>query len=254
MNRLELTKFASLDYACSEAMNTLCTNLSFCGDNIRKIMVTSARPADGKTFLTMNMMRTLAGLRKKVVMVDADLRRSSIKEKYGLQFLGENKQGLTHYLAGMCKMEDIVYGTNITNAYMVPVGQDVLNSLQLLSTPRLPALLQYLAEQFDVVLLDTSPMGIIVDAAEIAKCCDGAVLAVAYNKIGRRELMDVHNIIRLAGCEILGAVLNGVELNSYSNRRFYYKTYYYSHMYKNDDKPSWIKGRSPQKTKAPKTG
>lgn len=78
MNQVELTRFPALDYACKEAMNTLCTNLTFVGGMRNRIMITSCNASEGKSFLSMNIMRTLAQLGHSVVLVDADLRRSQI--------------------------------------------------------------------------------------------------------------------------------------------------------------------------------
>ena len=231
MKKVLITKFDPLEYAANEAINTLCANLTFSGANIKKIMVTSSRAAEGKTMTTMNMMRTFAALGKTVCYVSGDLRRSPIVQTYGIRFESDDNVGITHYLAGMASAEEIVYQTNYPNAYLVPVGRDVSNSLSLLSTPRLPALLDYLAAMFDIVLIDSPPVGVIIDAAEIAKSCDGTVIVVNYNSISRRELSDVKRQIERAGCPVLGAVLNEVPMDSYSNRRYYYKQGYYSHYY-----------------------
>lgn len=93
MNALTIRHFPPLSYACSEAVNTLCTNLSFAGENVKKIMLTSCHASEGKTFLSMNIMRTMAKLGKTVVLVDADLRRSMIGSKYGVQFQQEKPSG-----------------------------------------------------------------------------------------------------------------------------------------------------------------
>ena len=75
MNKLEFTRLRSLDYASKEAINTLCTNLSFAGEDVRVIMVTSAKAHEGKSFIAMNVFRAMAKLGYDVLMVDADLRR-----------------------------------------------------------------------------------------------------------------------------------------------------------------------------------
>ena len=85
MKKLIIGQFPSIGYAVAEALNTLCTNLSFSGENVRKIMITSCHATEGKSFLSMNIMRTMARFGKSVVLVDADLRRSMIDAKYGLQ-------------------------------------------------------------------------------------------------------------------------------------------------------------------------
>ena len=84
MNKLELTRFPALDYACKEAINTLCTNLTFSGSDIRRIMLTSCQAHEGKSFLTLCIQRTLAQLGYRVVLVDADLRRSQIQSRQSL--------------------------------------------------------------------------------------------------------------------------------------------------------------------------
>ena len=226
MKKLMITKFDPLDYAANEAINTLCANLTFSGAGIKKIMITSSQASEGKTLTTMNMMRTFAALGKTVVYVSGDLRRSPIVQTYGIRFEGEDTVGITHYLAGMASASEVVYQTNIPGAYLVPVGRDVSNSLSLLSTPRLPALLDYLASAFDIVLVDSPPIGVIIDAAEIAKSCDGTVLVVNYNSVRRRELSEARRQIERAGCPVLGAVLNEVPMDSYTNRRYYNQGYY----------------------------
>ena len=227
MNSLELTCFPKLDYASAEALNTLCANLSFAGENVRRIMLTSCQASEGKSYISINAMRTLAGLGKRVALVDADLRRSMLASRYGMQLYSKRKsQGLSHYLAGMCGIEDVIYSTNIPGAHMVPVGREVTNSLSLLTTPRLTALLDHLAQTFDFVLVDAPPIGMIIDAAEIAKSCDGTLLIVNYNKTRRRDLLEARRQIERAGCRVLGAVLNNVTFDSYINKKYYNKSYY----------------------------
>ena len=86
MNNLAIGRFPSQSYSVSEAVNTLCTNLSFSGENVKKIMITSCHAAEGKSYLSMNIMRTMAKFGKNVVLVDADLRRSVITKESALQF------------------------------------------------------------------------------------------------------------------------------------------------------------------------
>ena len=81
MNQLSIGRFPELDYACGEAMNTLCTNLFYCGENIRSVLLTSRYEQEGKSSIAMNVMRTLAGYGKRVVLVDADLRRASVEQR-----------------------------------------------------------------------------------------------------------------------------------------------------------------------------
>ncbi|MBE5798817.1 MAG: CpsD/CapB family tyrosine-protein kinase [Clostridiales bacterium] len=226
MKRIEIRRFAPLSYAGQEAINTLCTNLSFSGANMKRIMITSSHASEGKSFLTMNIMRTMAQYGKRVVLVDADLRRSYITSRYGLRFEDEqSKWGLAHLLAGMTDKSNVIYSTNISGAYIVPIGREVSNPLPLLNTDHFGELLSYLAAHFDYVLVDAPPVGLVIDAAEIAKSCDGTLIAVNYNAVRRQELIDVKEQIEQTGCPIIGAVLNKVEFDNYLSRK-YYKSYY----------------------------
>ena len=222
----EITRFEQLDYAANEAINTLCTNLSFTGKDRKVIMITSCIASEGKSFLSMNIMRTMAQLGKRVVLVDTDLRRSLINTQFGIR-LSIKTYGLAHYLAGMCTQEDILYNTNFPGAYYIPVGRTVTNSLALLNTPLLGKLLRQLALSFDYVIVDTPPIGPIIDPAEIAKSCDGALIVVTYNKVSRRELAEAKRQIELSGCEVLGAVLNNVDPNALGGRKYYYNNKHY---------------------------
>ena len=231
MNYLEITRFPALDYSCNEAMNTLCTNLSYCGTDVRTILVTSRYAQEGKSSISINMMRTLAGFGKKVLLLDADLRASGLARRYRFSFGGEESVGLSQYLADMCELNDVIYQTNLSGAYVLPVGRTVLNSMQLLSSPRFGEMMKAVKERFDVIIVDTSPAGVIVDAVEIAKYCDGALLVVGYNKGRKQDVGALADNIAMTGCKVLGAVMNGVEFKSVSNRKYYYRSKYYSAYY-----------------------
>ena len=204
MKQLKITKFPALDYAGNEAFNTLSTNLSFAGASVKKIMITSCHAAEGKSYLAMNLMRTLAQRGIKVALVDADLRRSMVNSDYGLKYEDgrSDGKGLSHFLAGMVGMDEVIYQTNSHFA----------------------ELLDMLARMADYVIVDAPPVGVVIDAAEIAKACDGTLIAVNYNDVSRQELLDVKQQIEQTGCPILGTVLNQVDYDNYMGRK-YYKSY-----------------------------
>lgn len=232
MRQATLTRLDSLDYSGTESLNTICSNLSFAGRQVKKIVLTSASAGQGKSFLTMQILRNFARRGKRAVLVDTDLRRSFLVKRFGFKTEGE-VQGLTHYLAGYCDINAVLYQTNIPGAYIIPAGRDVANPLPLIDAPQFAALLDKLAESFDIVLVDAPPVGIVIDAAEIAKHCDGSVFVVEYNVTRRRELLDAQRQMRQAGCPILGCIINKVEFDSYSAKRYYNKSYYSAH-YENE--------------------
>lgn len=223
-------QFPQLSYSGAEAMNALCTNLSFCGENVKKIMVTSSHASEGKSVLSMNIMRTFAKYGKRVALVDADLRRSLINKTFQAKFEGSGEgSGLAHRLAGMAEEEEVIYATDIPGAWFVPVGRDVSNPLPLLNSPHFGELLDHLAQQVDYVIVDAPPLGTVIDAAEIAKSCDGVLTVVAYNTVRKQELIDLKTQLEQTGCPILGCVLNRVEFENYLGRKYYYKSYYKSY-------------------------
>lgn len=243
MNHLEITRFPELDYSAGEALNTLCTNISYAGTEIKTILITSRYAREGKSFLAMNLLRSMARLQKKVVLLDADLRRSCITGRFRLQFPQQRPNGLAQYLAGMCPLEDILYETDIPNAYLIPVGREVLNSLQLLNSPEMPKLMAYLREQFDMVLVDTPPAGVIVDAIDLARYCDGSLIVVSYKQGKRKDIVDIRNMLTKAGCNVLGVVMNNVEFKSLSSRKYDYRSERYAAQYyggDSDGKRHWF--------------
>ena len=228
MKRIAIKNFPELDYLCNESMNTLCTNLVYCGDQNKVVLITSRYANEGKSYITLNMMRTFASLKKRVVLVDTDLRRSSIQRIVEFDYAEENGKGLADYLAGLCSSSDIIYETNIENAYIVPVGRTVESSLPLLTSNYMERLLVQLRERFDIVLVDTSPVGMIVDGLEVARHCDGALLVVSYKRGKRKEIKSVVEAINNTGCKVLGTVLNNVNLKTFSSRAYYYDSEKYS--------------------------
>ncbi|MBR5547911.1 MAG: CpsD/CapB family tyrosine-protein kinase [Clostridia bacterium] len=231
MRTLEITRFPELDYVSAEGLNSLVTNISYCGQDIRKIMITSRYAGEGKSYVTMNLMRTLARLGRRVVVVDADLRASGIQTDYRLR--GETGQlsGLAEYLSGQCELEHVLYQTDIPNACMIPAGREAPNPLQLIETENMRQLIEALSANFDVVLIDTPPVGVLVDAVALAKYCDGAVLVVAYGHGKQREIGEAVEHIRQTGCRVLGAVLNEVRFKKLSNKHYYYNSKRYSSYY-----------------------
>lgn len=229
MRTVALKKLPDLSYAGNEAINTLCTNLSFSGEHIRKIMLTSCHASEGKSFLSLNIVRTLAKLDKRVVLVDCDLRKSVVARKH-LTFEEGSVKGLTHYLAGMASIEEILYQVaGIPNLFIVPCGRNVTNSLPLVSSPKLGDLLDTLTEQVDYVIVDVPPVGLLIDAAKIATNCDGTLLVVNYNSVRKQELIDAKEQLEQSGCPILGTVINQANFGDYLSRKYYYGKYYYSY-------------------------
>lgn len=246
MKQLEIKMLPELEYTMQEAFNSLSTNLSFCGDDIRCILLTSRVASEGKSTTAMQLMRTAAELGKSVVLVDTDLRRSRLMSTYQITFLDHDvnqHQGLAHYLSGQCEIEDVLYATNIDGAYMVPIGREVDSSLSLLSSKRLEVLLDHLRGIADLIIVDSSPAGTISDALEVAKHCDGAALVVGHGQGHMKELVELKDSIKKANCRVLGVILSQVPMTNYKNRKYYYYRGYrkynpYYNVYGKEDETS----------------
>jgi len=232
MAKLKIKRMPALEYSCREAINTLCTNLTFFDDEKRVIMFTSAQPNEGKSFVVFHTAVTLARLGYSIALVDADLRKSQLVSSYGFQITEGSGYGITHYLAGKCGLDDALYESDVSGLRIMPVGHVVSNSLALLNTDRFHELLDVLREHNGFVIVDAPPVGTIIDAAEISKSCDGCVFVVRYNKTSRREAAEAKKQLDRSGCPVLGAVLNSVEFDTMSSKKYYHKSYYSNYLNK----------------------
>ena len=220
MQKATIKGSLALDYAGNEALNTVCTNMMFAGKNIRKIVITSCEPNDGKSFVAIQTVLNMARRGKKVVLMDADLRLSVMNAHYNIELSGSGK-GLAHFLSGQCQLEDAIYETNEQNVYYIPIGTDVQTPLSLISTHDFGALVKALSESFDMVIIDAPPIGLVIDAAEIARRCDGSVLVLEYNKTHRRALQAAKEQMERTGTPILGCILNKVTMDRLSTKKYY---------------------------------
>ncbi len=242
MKQLTLQNFEGLPYSVEEALNRLRVNFGFIGTEYKKIIITSSTPDEGKSFVAFNLWRMLAEAGKKVVLVDADIRKSILRNRYKISGGKDGYQGLAFYLAGQAEMEDIIYATNIENGYMIPISYTVSNPAILLQSERFPKLLDALAEVFDYVLIDTPPLNAVADGDLIASHSDGAIFVIRGGVTPRKLIASSFKQLEAANCKLLGTVLNRVEVaNSayyykYSKGKYYYNNYYSS--YGKDSKPS----------------
>ena len=246
MYRASFKSLPEMSYAVNEALNTLYSNISFAGNDVHTIMITSCNASDGKSFLSLALARTIASMGSKVALVDCDLRKSRLVRDVIKIESGPGK-GITHYLAGRATIEEALYSTNVSSLYIVPCTKAVVNSLPLLNTSRVEELLDQLSKTMDYVIVDTPPVGLLIDAAKIATYCDGTVLVVSYNETRKRELVEAVAQLEQAGSPILGTVINKADLNDYIGRKYYGKKYY-SYYYR-DSRLHASKAESKHKSK-----
>ena len=215
-----------LGYSKKESFNSLRTNLSFCGDDIHIILFTSCTPDEGKSSTVMDLGRAMAEDQKHVLILDADLRKSVLVGRYHAKSGEGAIKGTSHYLSGQAAMEDIICQTNIENLDVVFAGRTTPNPTELLGNQYFDQLLAYGREHYDAVLIDSPPLGSVIDTAVIAPKCDGAVLVVEANKCSYKFVEEIKKQLEVADCRILGVVLNKVKMDKggYYNR-YYRKSY-----------------------------
>ena len=122
MNKVKIGKLDTLEYSINEAYKTLRTNISFCGDDMKVILLTSCTPNEGKSTVAVRLAQALAEDEKKVIVIDADLRKSVLIGRHGITSDNEIK-GLSHYLSGQVKLDQAVCETDIDNMYMIFAGR-----------------------------------------------------------------------------------------------------------------------------------
>lgn len=203
-------------------MRMLRTNLQFSGGNLRVILFTSSIQDEGKSETSFQLAISFAKLDKKVLYVDADMRKSVFTSRYQIK---ENVQGLSQYLSGQ-NTEDIVYKTNIKNMDVVFAGPYAPNPAELLYENKLDEFIKKQRLQYDYIIIDAPPLANIVDAAVIGRCVDGAVIVVKSATVSQRMVKRVKDQLEKVNCKIIGAVLNGVEMKKNSYHYKYYGDYY----------------------------
>ena len=219
-----------LPYQITEQIKYIRANIQFCGDEKKVILFTSTTASEGKSSLTLELAMSMAELGKRVLLVDADLRRSTLKSKVANR--EAVRLGLSHYLSGLANLDESLCVTDEPELYMLLAGPVPPYPAELLAGRRLDALLDWGRKQFDYILVDTAPLGTVSDAALLARKCDGAVVVIEAAKIPYRAVQGVVQQLRDANCPVLGAVLSKVENASSRN----YKYTKYAYQYTADDK------------------
>jgi len=214
-----LLKEPILDVRCAEAIKALRTNVSFAGSDIRSIVVTSCLPGEGKSWVCFELATSFSETGRRVLYIDADLRRSALKSVYKG---GRVSFGLTHYLVGMSTIEECVCKSNINNLHIIFAGPFPPNPSELLSSKAFEILIEAMRQQYDLVLIDSPPLGSVIDAAVLAEKCDGVVLVISSGCTSYRLAKRVKQQLDKTDTKILGAILNKADFRENP----YYGNYY----------------------------
>jgi receptor protein-tyrosine kinase len=201
--------------AASEAYRALRTSLLYARVDTppKVILVTSPGSTEGKSTVCANLGVVLAQAGKQVLIVDCDFRRPVIHDIFGLR----NTQGIVNVLAGECDLKEI-YQEPLPGLKVLTVGTLPPNPAELLSSQRLSELLFTVREDFDYVLLDSSPTKLVSDPTILAAQSDGVLLTFAAQKTRKGDVRRAVHALTAVGANILGTVMNNVK----GNEEIYY--------------------------------
>ena len=214
----------------SEMFRTLRTNIQFMDRNkkMRTLLVTSTFPGEGKSWVASNLAVTFAQAGKRVVLIDADMR----KGRQYLIFSVSPKPGLSNYLSqaeidddGVSteRVENYVQETDVTNLYVMSAGNVPPNPSELLVSAQMPTLLEDLKDYFDLIIIDGTPCELVTDSVILSRIVDSTLIVAAHKKTKKDALDRVVKNIKNVGGTIAGVVLNRMPTTS----KKYGDTYYY---------------------------
>lgn len=207
----------------AEAARSIRTNILFMNPDKphRKLLVTSAAPAEGKTTVACSIAIALAQGGQRVCIVDGDMRRPRLHRIFDRA----GDAGVTNILMGDARLDDVALPTQIDNLWVVPAGPIPPNPADMLHSERFRKLIHELGERFDRVVIDSPPLVAVTDSAIISTVCDGAIFVVRAFKTSKHLAAQGLRSLRDVESPLLGAVLNAVNLDRHEYN--YYHYYYY---------------------------
>ncbi len=222
-NKVVIGRAPEIPYAIEEAINRLRINISFLGKDVRKIMIASSEPNEGKSFVAFHLWDQIARAGGKTVLVDADMRNSSLVSKYDLKRVdGKEIKGTSHYLSDDMELSEVLLHTDYEKGDLIPNSENTVNPSMLLENRKFRDLLDTLAADYRYVFVDAPPLGLVSDAERIGHMCDGAILCVRGGVTSKGAVRESVAQLERAGCPLLGIVLNRVE----NTKGGYYHKYY----------------------------
>ena len=207
----------------SETIKIIRTNIEFSSLDkpLKTIAVTSATQAEGKTAIIANLAITYAQVGRKVLLVDADLRRPMLHRLFGLS----NRRGLTNALLSGRGIQEFVQDTLTENLAVLTSGPIPPNPAELLMTSAFTSLTETLKQDYDLVFFDAPPIAVVTDAAIISTKVDGIIYVVRAGNVDRKQVQHAASLLKQVKANVLGYVLNGISADS-ENYYYYYTSHY----------------------------
>ncbi len=189
----------------AEQFRVLRANIDFAAaslKNFKTVLFTSAEMSDGKSTAAQNLAVTWAQTGKRILLLDADFRRPTLHKTFAIP----NEHGLTTVLAMHEQPASVIHSTEIPNLYVMTSGPMPPNPSELLASDKMLRVVSWMREQFDMVVIDSTPLLLVTDAQALIPRADGVVLVAMLNKTKRRSMATAAHILKLAKANVLGVV------------------------------------------------
>ena len=208
-------------FMVTEAFRQLMTNVSFVipkkEDGTGKVVcITSSMPTEGKSTISVNLALTIARSGVKTVLLDCDLRKPNVKRFFNIK--EKDSKGIVSYLSGQAELKEVLVKDEASGLDILPCIDVAPNPIFLLNHAMFAELVKRLAAEYDYVIVDTPPIGIVSDATIIGKECDGVVCVVRQMHSDHKVIKETLKQLEFAGCRFLGFVMNGFT----ASRKYYY--------------------------------
>ena len=211
MPQLELVRAkAQMVKTLEEYYNTIRTNIQFSGRNLKVITLTSAQSGEGKSTTATNLAISFAKAGFRTLLIDADTRNSVMS---GTFKSNERYQGLTSFLSGNAELSDVICDTSIDNLMIIPAGQVPPNPTSLIQNDNFKSMIETVRGLYDYVIIDTPPLGLVIDAAILAHHSDASLLVVKAGADKRRTITKLKEQLEQSGSVFLGVILNKYDIH-----------------------------------------
>ncbi|WP_270314694.1 tyrosine-protein kinase [Streptococcus infantarius] len=243
MPQLELVRAkAQMVKSMEEYYNSIRTNIQFSGRDLKVIALTSAQPGEGKSTTSVNLAISFARAGFRTLLIDADTRNSVMS---GTFKSNERYQGLTSFLSGNAELSDVICDTSIDNLMILPAGQVPPNPTSLIQNDNFKSMIETVRGLYDYVIIDTPPLGLVIDAAILAHHSDASLLVVKAGADKRRTITKLKEQLEQSGSVFLGVILNkyDIHLDKYGSYGSYGGYGSYGNYGKSDEKSKNGRGK-----------
>lgn len=219
-NKRQIITLTNPKSPISESYRALRTNIDFSSidDKLQVLMVSSAGPGEGKSTTITNLAVTFAQSDRKVLLIDADLRKPTAHHTFSIS----NRMGLSSVISQQCTLEEAIQGTDIPNLDVMTSGAIPPNPAEMMGSRRMTALIEQLRVMYDIILIDTPPLLAVTDAQIVATKSDGVILVVDQGRVKRDIAAKAVKNLENVNARILGVVLNNVKRKANEEAYYYY--------------------------------